>query len=237
MWHETDVDPEQHAGHEGAAIDAVVADGQRLPCSAEDHELVRDEPRVAVAATIDRTVAFRPRFAAVMIGFAANNLLPARVGEFARALTLARITPVGIAASFATLVVERILDGLALVLLTARLVQRSSPQFVLNALFGIGIGAFFAWRSARGGGDANDQALAYFLPGVLYNVVYALGSYPAGLLADGEFRHWGITHQLYDPMRPEEALGLEDRRHGGVLDIASTRIGHHVLHPAMCNGT
>lgn len=66
---------------------------------------------------IDRTIAFRPRFAAVMIGFAANNLLPARVGEFARALTLARITPVGIAASFATLVVERILDGLALVLL------------------------------------------------------------------------------------------------------------------------
>ena len=31
---------------------------------------------------------FRARWAAVMIGFAANNLLPARVGEFARALTL-----------------------------------------------------------------------------------------------------------------------------------------------------
>lgn len=64
---------------------------------------------------IDRRVAFRPRFAAVMIGFAANNLLPARVGEFARALTLARVTSVGAAASFATLVVERILDGLVLV--------------------------------------------------------------------------------------------------------------------------
>lgn len=61
----------------------------------------------------------------------------------------------------------------ALLLLVVRLVQRSTVQFVLNALFGIGIGAFFAWRSARGGGDANDQALAYFLPGVLYNVVYA----------------------------------------------------------------
>ena len=62
----------------------------------------------------------------------------------------------------------------ALVLLTARLVQRSSVQFVLNSLFGIGIGAFFAWRSARGGGDANDQALAYFLPGIIYNAVYAI---------------------------------------------------------------
>ena len=61
----------------------------------------------------------------------------------------------------------------ALVLLAARLVQRSTVQFVLNSLVGIGIGAFFAWRSARGGGDANEQALAYFLPGLIYNGVYA----------------------------------------------------------------
>src|SRR5690606_8424016 len=46
-------------------------------------------------------VPFRPRYAAVMIGFAANNLLPARVGEFARALTLARVGRVSAAASIA----------------------------------------------------------------------------------------------------------------------------------------
>ena len=62
----------------------------------------------------------------------------------------------------------------ALVLLVLRLVQRSSVQFVVNSLVGIGIGAFFAWRSARGGGDANDQALAYFLPGIIYNAGYAV---------------------------------------------------------------
>lgn len=62
-------------------------------------------------------VPFRPRFAAVMIGFAANNVLPARVGEIARALTLTRLTPVTMAASLATLLIERILDGLALVVL------------------------------------------------------------------------------------------------------------------------
>ena len=60
----------------------------------------------------------------------------------------------------------------AVVLLVVRLVQRSTVQFVLNSLVGVGIGAFFAWRSARGGGDANEQALAYFLPGMLYNGVY-----------------------------------------------------------------
>lgn len=62
----------------------------------------------------------------------------------------------------------------AVVLLIVRLVQRSSVQFVVNSLFGIGIGAFFAWRSAQSGGDVNDQALAYFLPGIIYNAVYAL---------------------------------------------------------------
>ena len=62
----------------------------------------------------------------------------------------------------------------ALVLLVIRLVQRSSVQFVVNSLVGIAVGGFFAWRSARGGGDAGDQALAYFLPGVLYNAGYAL---------------------------------------------------------------
>jgi len=61
----------------------------------------------------------------------------------------------------------------ALVLLVVRLVQRSTVQFVLNSLVGIAIGALFAWRSARGGGDANDNALAYFLPGIVYNAGYA----------------------------------------------------------------
>lgn len=63
--------------------------------------------------------------------------------------------------------------GSAVVLLVARLVQRSTPQFVLNALFGIGIGWLFVRLAASRGGDADDQALAYFLPGILYNGGYA----------------------------------------------------------------
>jgi hypothetical protein len=62
----------------------------------------------------------------------------------------------------------------ALVLLVVRAVQRTTVQFVLNSLVGIGIGTFFAWRSARGGGSADEQALAYFLPGLLYNSGYAV---------------------------------------------------------------
>lgn len=62
--------------------------------------------------------------------------------------------------------------AVAAVLLVVRLVQRSSVQFVLNALFGIGLGALFAWRAAAGGGDEGEQALAYFLPGIIYNAAY-----------------------------------------------------------------
>jgi hypothetical protein len=61
----------------------------------------------------------------------------------------------------------------AVVLLVVRLVQRSTVQFALNALFGIGIGWLFVTISARQGGSADDQALAYFLPGIIYNAGYS----------------------------------------------------------------
>jgi Protein of unknown function (DUF3159) len=57
--------------------------------------------------------------------------------------------------------------GSAVVLLLVRLAQRTTPQFVLNSLVGIGIGAFFATRT----GQAKDV----FLPGIYYNGVYAAG--------------------------------------------------------------
>jgi len=75
----------------------------------------------------------------------------------------------------------------ALLLLALRVVQRSTVQFVLNSLFGIGLGAYFAWRSARGGGSADEQALAYFLPGILYNGGYA------ALLALSNLLRWPLV--------------------------------------------
>lgn len=64
--------------------------------------------------------------------------------------------------------------GFAVVMLAVRLVQRSTVQYVLNALFGIAVGWFFVWLGGRNGGDESDQALAYFLPGLLYNAGYAV---------------------------------------------------------------
>ncbi len=61
---------------------------------------------------------------------------------------------------------------LALTLFAVRLVQRSSVQYVANALVGIGIGCLFVWLGGRNGGDESQQALAYFLPGLIYNAGY-----------------------------------------------------------------
>ncbi|WP_447647031.1 DUF3159 domain-containing protein [Nocardioides zeae] len=60
------------------------------------------------------------------------------------------------------------------VLLVARLVQRSTVQYVMNALVGIGVGWLFVHLSARSGGSVDDQALAYFLPGILYSAGYTV---------------------------------------------------------------
>lgn len=69
--------------------------------------------RPLVAPVADTS--FRSRFAAVNIGFMANNLLPARVGEFVRAYALARAEPISISASFGSLVIERLFDSVAVV--------------------------------------------------------------------------------------------------------------------------
>lgn len=62
----------------------------------------------------------------------------------------------------------------AATMLVARLIQRSTIQFCANALFGIGIGWLFVHMSASRGGSKDDQALAYFLPGILYNSGYTV---------------------------------------------------------------
>ena len=55
----------------------------------------------------------------VVIGYMANNVLPARLGELVRAYYLARREPVGASAALATLAVERVYDGLTLLVFGA----------------------------------------------------------------------------------------------------------------------
>ena len=58
-------------------------------------------------------------FSPVAIGYMANNLLPARLGEFARAYVVGKRENVSKSAALATILIERIFDGLTLLLILA----------------------------------------------------------------------------------------------------------------------
>lgn len=63
------------------------------------------------------SVRFAPAFRATVMGFAATALLPGRVGEVLRPYVLARREGLSVSATFATIVVERLLDVVAIMLL------------------------------------------------------------------------------------------------------------------------
>ena len=69
----------------------------------------------SLLAPVDPDTSFHSRMAGAAVGFGANNVLPARMGEFARVLVTARLAKLPLSAVFATLVMERVLDGLACV--------------------------------------------------------------------------------------------------------------------------
>ncbi|RME44532.1 MAG: UPF0104 family protein, partial [Caldilineae bacterium] len=67
-------------------------------------------------------VPFWPAFRAAVIGIGGNMVLPARAGEFLRAYVIGRSQRISKTAAFATLVVERIFDGLAMIFILLGLV-------------------------------------------------------------------------------------------------------------------
>jgi uncharacterized protein (TIRG00374 family) len=80
-------------------------------------------------------------FSATMIGFAANNLLPARPGEFVRPWLLGTNEHISRSAVFATIVVERVIDMFCiLVLLGIVLLLHPAPPMIQKA----GLGALGA---------------------------------------------------------------------------------------------
>jgi len=96
-------------------------------------------------APVKPDTSLRSRFAGVSIGFMANNILPARVGEFARAYAFSRLEPVSASAAFGSLVVERVLDGV--VLLGFLVLPVMTPGFPSNGALSQGAGAL-ALKSA-----------------------------------------------------------------------------------------
>lgn len=150
---------------------------------------------------------FRPRFAATCIGFMANNLLPARVGEFARAFALSRLEPVRVSASFGSLVVERMFDGIVVVLLLlGSLAWPGFPAVSGRDFSGLAllVGVLFlgAFAVALAMVAHPEQSVRWFegtvarvLPGAVRRpVVDALDAFLEGIAA---VRDWRLVLQVF----------------------------------------
>jgi uncharacterized protein (TIRG00374 family) len=143
-------------------------------------------------------------FRALVVGFTVNNLLPLRMGEIARAYLLARWCRVSYGSTIASLVVERVLDGLSLaILLLVALTVVPAPGYVLAVgvlaaggfLAGAALLALAAWRAS-------------FLTTAANFVARRLPPRPGDVirrLAENFARSLALVH---DPIRLARLLGL-----------------------------
>ncbi len=123
-------------------------------------------------------IPFAPLWHATAIGFMANNVLPARAGELARAYAADRLTGVRFSTAVASIAVERVMDGLAMVALL---------------LIGIAFGGFDPGTKIGGftlTGIASWMGLAF---GALLVVSVVVVHWPGPPLAASR---WLATHLL-----------------------------------------
>jgi uncharacterized protein (TIRG00374 family) len=100
-------------------------------------------------------------YAAMNTGYMINNILPLRMGEIFRAYFLGRAEGISKSSALATIVVERLIDTLAaLILLGITLFLFPFPDWIRNGLFYIG---------------AAVVLLILFLVGLLVNTEWTLG--------------------------------------------------------------
>ena len=93
------------------------------------------------------SIRVQPLWHAIAIGFAANNVLPLRLGEVVRIGAVSRLAPVPFSSALASVAVERVLDALAAVALlaVALLVVELPPESGLAGKAGaVGLMGVFA---------------------------------------------------------------------------------------------
>lgn len=151
-----------------------------------------------------KSISTRKLFPVVAIGYAGNNIFPARAGELLRAVVLKRDEAVPVSASLATIIVERVFDGV---------VMLAFVFFNLSEL---------ARLTGDSGFVGNIQSVA------LWGTIAFLGALGAFLLA-AMFPQYAQAFmrafsQRFVPGRyREKLLGLSERFLGGLEALRSPR--------------
>jgi glycosyltransferase 2 family protein len=88
----------------------------------------------------DHRLAFAPAFTALCAGYLASNVLPARLGEVVRVVLLVSEEPVGVVRTASTIVVERLLDVLSVMIILVLLLPFVTlPPAMTRAAQSLGI--------------------------------------------------------------------------------------------------
>ncbi|MEW5867897.1 MAG: lysylphosphatidylglycerol synthase transmembrane domain-containing protein [Chloroflexota bacterium] len=151
-----------------------------------------------------KAIPTRAMFPIVVIGYAGNNIFPARAGEVLRAVILKRREDVSISASLATIIVERVYDGVVMLAFVfvnltelARLTADSGFVGDIRSLALIGSGAFIG-------------ALAVFLLAAMFP------ERTSNLTKRIVLRFFPVRYQ-------ESVLGFAERFLGGLESLRSPR--------------
>ena len=128
-------------------------------------------------------------FPVLVVGYMANNLLPARIGELVRAYMLSERQQVGKMAALGTVAVERLFDGLTLLGFLALTVLWLGGDGVLTdltliavAIFAVALAVFVAALAAPNATEQLVTRLALLLPERFRDRAYTLAcSFVEGL--------------------------------------------------------
>jgi uncharacterized protein (TIRG00374 family) len=168
---------------------------------------------------------FGPAFRTTTIGFAASAVLPARAGEVIRPYLLARQEGLSATATFATIIIERLLDAVACVILLASYVlffdtgmdRADSRLYRLVEIGGVAVGVlalvvlgvmFFAARDPAAVGRWAYK-VEHLLPGKLtHKLAGVLLNFAEGLAVVRTPRRLALALALSFPLWLSIGLGI-----------------------------
>jgi glycosyltransferase 2 family protein len=153
-----------------------------------------------------KSISTRKMFPIVTMGYAGNNIFPARAGEVVRAVILKRKEGVPISASLATIIVERVFDGI--VMLAFVFVNLAELTRLTGVSIDVGRIKFGIQEVAIWGSVAFFGALAVFLVAAMFP------TFTDRLLT------WVVTHLAPERLR-EKILGVSRRFLAGLKSLRS----------------
>jgi len=152
----------------------------------------------------EKSIPLSSLYPATIIGYMANNLLPARLGEFVRAYTLARKEQLETPAVFASLVIDRLFDGfsvLFLLLVTlftlqlpagmedAAIALRAGGALMFILYCGVALFLFLLKRQTMRTLSAVGYVLKPFPKRIAGALIPLLGSFIGGIRLSPKARH------------------------------------------------